>query len=151
MEDKRINFDDLFMSIVELLEKRTTCIRKSVGAILVKDNIILSTGYNGSPSKLEHCINIGCLREKLKIPSGQRIEICRAVHAEMNALVQCGLKQTNTKDSVLYCSYSPCVTCAKLLIQAGTKKIVYRDVYNDELAFEILREANIELVKYSKG
>lgn len=151
MEEKRISFDDLFMGIVELLEKRTTCVRKSVGAILVKNNIMLSTGYNGSPSKLEHCFKLGCLREKLKIPSGQRIEICRAVHAEQNALIQCALKQTDTSDSVLYCSYSPCVTCAKLLIQARIKKIVFRDIYDDELAFKILREANIELIKYSKG
>ena len=143
----RISFDTLFLSIVKLLELRSTCLRRKVGAVLVRDNIILATGYNGVPRGLSHCQE--CIRDKYNIPSGQRMEFSRAVHAEQNVLIQCALKQTNPESSVLYCSCLPCVTCSKMLIQAGVKKIVYIEDYDDGLNKEILKESNIELIQFT--
>lgn len=143
---KRIEFDEVFMSIVNLLEKRSTCLRRQIGAVLVKDNIILSTGYNGAPKGLDHCFK--CIRKVNNIKSSTRLEYCRAVHAEQNALIQCLIKQTDCSGSILYCSTSPCVTCAKLLIQAGIKTIVYKKKYPDELAIKMLNDALITLINY---
>jgi dCMP deaminase len=118
-----------------------------VGAVLVKDKKILSTGYNGSPSGLEHCLDIGCIREKLKIPSGERHELCRGLHAEQNVLLQAALYGISTKNSILYITNQPCVICAKMLINAGIREIVISDGYPDELARKFLKEAKIKVRK----
>jgi dCMP deaminase len=118
-----------------------------VGAVLVKDKRILATGYNGAPSGLRHCIDTGCLREKLKIPSGQRQELCRALHAEQNALIQASVYGVSTKGSTLYATNQPCVICAKMLINAGVREIVIADGYPDKLAKKFLREAGIKVRK----
>lgn len=145
----RPSWDEYFMQIVDVVKTRSTCLRRQVGAILVVDKHIISTGYNGPPTGLAHCEETGCLREQLGIPSGERPELCRGVHAEQNAIIQAALHGVSTKGATLYVSASPCVICAKMLINAGVKRIVYEEEYPDELAFKLLKEANIDLVKLS--
>lgn len=142
---KRPDWDNYFLDIVELVSKRSTCIRRAVGAGLVRDKRILATGYNGAPSKLQHCLDIGCLREQLKVPSGERHELCRGLHAEQNAIIQAALHGVNTKGSTLYCTNHPCVICAKMIINAGIVRIVIRDGYHDYLAAQMLQEAGIRV------
>ena len=133
------------MDIVELVSRRSTCLRRAVGAGLVRDSRILATGYNGAPSKLQHCLDIGCLREQLNVPSGERHELCRGLHAEQNAIIQAALHGVSTKGATLYCTNHPCVICAKMIINAGVVRIVIRDGYHDKLAAQMLREAGINV------
>ncbi len=142
---KRPSWDEYFMDIATLVASRSTCLRRQVGAVLVKDKRILSTGYNGAPAGVSHCLDSGCLREELGIPSGQRQELCRAVHAEQNAIIQAALHGVSTKGSVLYCTTRPCVLCAKMLINAGVEEIFFKGLYPDELALAVLNEAGVKL------
>jgi len=141
----RPDWDEYFMDIVELVSRRSTCLRRAVGAGLVRDKRILATGYNGAPSKLQHCLEIGCLREQLHVPSGERHELCRGLHAEQNAIIQAALHGVSAKGSTLYCTHHPCVICAKMIINAGIVRIVIRDSYSDALAADMLREAGISV------
>lgn len=143
----RPSWDEYFMEVARLVSKRSTCLRRRVGAVLVKEKKILATGYNGAPSGIKHCIDIGCLREKLKIPSGQRHELCRGLHAEHNVLLQAALHGISTKDSHLYITNQPCLICAKMLINAGIKEIIICDGYPDKLAMDFLKEAEIKVRK----
>jgi dCMP deaminase len=143
----RPSWDEYFLEVAGLVSKRSTCLRRHVGAVLVKDKKILATGYNGAPSGVRHCTQTGCLRDRLKIPSGQRHELCRGLHAEQNVLLQAALYGVSTKDSVLYVTNQPCVICAKMLINAGIKEIVISDGYPDELAKKFLKEAGIRVRK----
>jgi len=136
------------MEIVELIKTRSTCLRRQVGALIVKDKRILSTGYNGAPVGCKHCSEIGCLREELKVPSGQRHELCRAIHAEQNAIVQAAYSGTSVNGGTLYVTNQPCVLCSKMIINAGIKKIVFKGDYPDELAMEMLKEAGIRVIKF---
>jgi len=138
------------MQIAELVAKRSTCLRRKVGAVLVRNKRILCTGYNGAPRGLAHCDEKGCLREKMKIPSGERQEICRGLHAEQNAIIQAALYGISIENSVLYCTHQPCITCSKMIINAGIKKIIFKGDYPDPLAQEILKEAGIKLIKYGE-
>ena len=147
---KRPSYDEYFMEMAHVIAKRSTCLRRKVGAILVKDKHILSTGYNGAPKGLQHCSEVGCLREKLNVPHGQRHEICRGLHAEQNVIIQASVFGVSIKDSVLYCTNTPCVVCAKMLINAGVKKIIYDGDYPDDLAKKILQESKIKVEKYKK-
>src|SRR4030042_226545 len=142
---KRPSWDEYFLEMAKLVSKRATCLRRRVGAVLVKDKRILATGYNGAPRGLKHCLDTGCMRQKLKIPSGERHELCRALHAEQNALIQASLYGISVKDSVLYSTNQPCVICAKMLINAGIKEIVIADGYPDKLAAQFLKEAKIKV------
>jgi dCMP deaminase len=144
----RPSWDEYFMQVVDLVKTRSTCLRRKVGAVIVKDKRILATGYNGAPIGCRHCEEMGCLRQKLNIPSGERHELCRAIHAEQNAIVQAAKAGATIDGSTIYVSAQPCVICAKLLINAGIKRIVFSGDYPDELAKELLDEAKIELVKY---
>jgi len=144
---KRPSWDEYFLELARLVSKRSTCLRRQVGAVLVKDKKILTTGYNGAPSGTKHCTDIGCLREKMKIPSGERHELCRGLHAEQNVLLQAALHGTSTKGSTLYITNQPCMICAKMLINAGIKEIVIADGYPDKLAKDFLREAKIKVKK----
>lgn len=144
---KRPSWDEYFLEVAKLVSKRSTCLRRSVGAVLVKDKRILATGYNGAPSGLKHCIDIGCMRQKLKIPSGERHELCRALHAEQNALIQASLYGVSVKGSWLYATNQPCVICAKMLINAGIKEIIIGEGYPDKMAMEFLKEAGIRVRK----
>ena len=123
------------MDIVELVKKRSTCVRRQVGALIVKDKRILATGYNGAPVGCKHCNDIGCLRNQLDIPSGQRHEICRAAHAEQNAIAQAAYSGTSVKGGIMYVTTQPCVLCAKLIINAGIIKVVFNGDYPDKLIF----------------
>lgn len=144
---KRPSWDEYFLEVAHLVARRATCLRREVGAVLVKDKRILATGYNGAPSGLAHCLDIGCLREKLKIPSGQRHELCRGLHAEQNVIIQAALYGISTRDSILYITNQPCIICAKMLINAGVKEIVTAGDYPDKLAKEFLKEAKIKVRK----
>lgn len=152
MVTDRPDVDEYFMKMVELVSTRTTCLRRRVGAVLVKDGHVISTGYNGAPRGLKHCIEIGCIRQKMNIPSGERHELCRAVHAEQNAVVQAAYHGISTAGATLYTTGHPCTQCAKILINAGIKEIVYEDdSYNDPLSRDILTESNIKMRRIEHG
>jgi dCMP deaminase len=142
---ERPSWDEYFMDIVGVVSRRSTCVRRKVGAALVKDRRILSTGYNGAPSGMAHCLDRGCLRLELKVPSGERHELCRGLHAEQNAIIQAALHGVSVRGAALYCTNHPCVICAKMIINAGIVRIVIRDGYQDDLAAEMLQEAGIEV------
>ena len=144
----RPSWDEYFMGIVELVKERSTCLRRQVGALIVRDKRILSTGYNGAPMGCAHCEETGCLREQLKVPSGERHELCRAIHAEQNAIVQAAYDGISLKGGTLYVTCQPCILCAKLAINAGITKIVYKGDYPDELSRKMLNEAGVRLVKF---
>ncbi len=143
----RPSWETYFMDIAHLVAKRSTCRRRAVGALFIKDKRILSTGYNGAPSGLKHCLDIGCLREKLNIFSGERHEICRGVHAEQNAIIQAASHGVSIKGSRLFCTHMPCNICAKMLINVGVLYIYYRSRYDDVLTMSLLKDANIGLEK----
>ena len=142
---ERPTYDEYFMDMAQVVSKRSTCIRRAVGAILVKDKHILSTGYNGAPKGLKHCDEVGCIRVDLNVPSGKRHELCRGLHAEQNAIIQAAVFGISIKDSVLYCTNTPCVVCVKMLINAGVKEIIFSGDYPDELAKKMLSESNIKI------
>ena len=147
-ENKRPSWDEYFAAITKQVATRSTCLRRKVGAIIVKDKRILTTGYNGAPKGVESCLDRGkCLREELGIPSGQRHEMCRGLHAEQNAIIQAAYHGVSIKDSVVYSNTQPCVQCAKMIINSGIKKIYYFKDYPDELSLELLKEAEVELIK----
>jgi len=137
------------MSITRMVAKRSTCLRRHVGAILVKDKRILATGYNGAPSGLRHCEEVGCLRESSSVPSGERHELCRGLHAEQNAIIQAAYHGFSIRGAILYCTNKPCVICSKMLINAGIRKILYENGYDDHLADQMLKEANIEIERFA--
>ncbi len=141
----RPSWDDYFMDIAHRVATRSTCLRRQVGAVIVLDKRILATGYNGAPRGLPHCEETGCLRQRLGIPSGQRQEICRALHAEQNAFLQAALHGVSVREGTLYVTLQPCVTCAKMIINAGIERVICAQSYPDELARSFLAEAGIEL------
>jgi dCMP deaminase len=147
---KRISWDEYFMQIAHLVSQRSTCLRRNVGAVIVKDRRMLATGYNGSPRGLAHCLETGCVRDKLKIPSGQRHELCRGLHAEQNAIIQASLYGISVKDSAIYVTNQPCIICAKMLINAGVTEIVISEGYPDEMSAQMLKEAKIRIRKIEK-
>lgn len=144
-EIERPSWDEYFMTIANQVATRTTCMRRGVGAVFVKDKRILATGYNGVPSGLTHCEETGCLREQLGVPSGQRHEICRGLHAEQNAIIQAAKYGIDISGSIAYVNTQPCVVCAKMLINAGIVEVVYQNPYPDELAMSMLNEAGMKL------
>ena len=147
LKEIRPSWDEYLIEIAQLVATRSTCLRRKVGAILVEDKRILSTGYNGAPRRLAHCAETGCLRDELGIPSGERQEICRGLHAEQNAIIQAALYGINIKGADLYCTHQPCITCAKMLINAGIRKIIFQGEYPDKLAYKMLEEGRIEMIK----
>jgi len=144
-EQKRPSWDEYFMELAEVVAKRSTCLRRNIGAVVVKDKRVLATGYNGAPTGLAHCSEVGCLREKLGIPSGERVEMCRGLHAEQNALVQAARYGISLEGAVIYCTNQPCVTCAKMLINAGIVKVIYKHPYPDKLAQDLLAESKVSV------
>lgn len=148
---KRPSWNEYFMEIAHLVKRRATCLRRQVGAVIVKDRNILATGYNGAPSGVEHCADRGCLREKLGIPSGERHEICRGLHAEQNAIIQAAKHGTSIEGATLYCTNQPCSICAKMIINAGVRQIIFEEGYPDALAEEMIKEAGIEVISYVKS
>ena len=143
----RKSWDEYFMEIAEIVKTRSTCLRRQVGAVIVKDNRIITTGYNGAPSGLKHCTEIGgCERARLNIPSGQRHELCRALHAEQNAIIQAATLGHSIEGASIYITHQPCVICAKMIINAGIERIVVKEGYPDELSVQILKEAGLKIV-----
>ena len=142
----RPDWQTYFMDIAALVATRSTCIRRHVGAVIVKDNRILSTGYNGTPTGIRHCLERGCLRDELNIPSGQRHELCRGLHAEQNAIIQAAYHGVTIEGGEIYCTNQPCIICAKMIINSGLKKIIIRNSYPDELATDMLAEAGLKVV-----
>lgn len=141
----RPTWDEYFMEMASVAAKRSTCLRRSVGAVIVKNKQILASGYNGTPMGLPHCEEVGCLREQLKVPSGKCHELCRGVHAEQNAITQAAYHGVSVKGATLYCTHQPCVVCTKMLINAGIERIVYANPYPDELAQEMMGQSKIHI------
>lgn len=147
----RPSWDTYFMNITSLVAQRSTCTRRAVGAIIVKDKRILTTGYNGAPSGIRHCLEVGCLRETMNVPSGERHELCRGIHAEQNAIIQAAYHGVSVKDAVLYCTNLPCSICAKMIINAGINNICYQTGYADVMSEEMFEEAGVEVIKYDSS
>jgi len=145
--NKRLSWDEYFLKLAFLVAERSTCLRHHVGAVIVRDKRILTTGYNGAPSGVKDCLELGCLREELGIPSGQRQEICRAVHAEQNAIIQAGVYGIDISGSTMYCTHSPCIICAKMIVNAKIKRFVTAGEYPDESFKALFDEAKVEFVK----
>jgi len=141
----RPDWDRYFMQIASVVATRSTCMRRDVGALLVLNKRILTTGYNGTPSGLRHCLEVGCVREQMNVPSGERHELCRGLHAEQNAIIQAAIHGVAIKDSVLYCTHYPCAVCAKMLVNAGVRSLVLAGNYPDALAKELFAEAGISV------
>ncbi len=141
----RPSIDDYFMEIASVVAKRSTCLRNQVGAVIVKDKRILATGYNGAPRNLEHCLDIGCIRKQNDIPSGERHELCRGVHAEQNAIIQSAIHGVSIEGSTLYSTHQPCILCAKIIINAKIRRVLFANSYPDDTALKFLRQANVEV------
>lgn len=140
---KRPTIDEYFLRIAKVIATRSTCLRHNVGAVIVRDKRIVSTGYNGAPRRLPHCLDIGCIRDEENIPSGTQVEKCLGVHAEQNAIIQAALHGVSTKDSTLYITHQPCIICAKMIINAGIKRVVYDNGYDDVEGLRLLEQAGI--------
>lgn len=147
MKNERVSWNGYFMKIAEMVAERSTCLRRKVGCVIVKNKRILATGYNGAPGGLVHCEETGCLREKLKLKTGEKIEICRGIHAEQNALIQAAAFGINVSGAGIYTTYYPCITCTKMLINAKIKKFYVKKDYPDKLAKEMLKEAKIKVIR----
>jgi dCMP deaminase len=147
MPYERPTKDEYFMEIANVVAKRSTCLRIHVGAVIVKNGRILSTGYNGAPYGFEHCLDIGCIREKENVAHGTRHELCRAVHAEQNAIIQAALHGVSIEGSTVYCTHQPCILCTKMIINGKIKRVVYQNGYPDEMSLKFLKQADIETLK----
>ena len=151
-KEERPSWDEYFTEIAKLVATRSNCVSRKVGAVITVDNQIIATGYNGAPKGLHHCIDAGgCLRKLNKIPSGTRQEICRAVHAEQNAIISAAVKGVSIKGGTIYTNTYPCSICTRMLINAEIKRIVYDSDYSDPLSKEMLEESGIEVVRYGNN
>ena len=146
---QRPSWDQYFMDITKLVATRSSCLRRQVGALLVKDRNILATGYNGVPTGISHCESTGCLRKRLGVPSGERHELCRGLHAEQNAIIQAAKHGTNIDGATLYCTTMPCIICTKMLINAGISSVIYGEGYADDLAREMIAESGISVRQFT--
>jgi len=145
--NNRPAWDEYFLKLADLVSSRSTCLRRHVGAVMVKNERIISTGYNGAPRGITHCMDMGCMRQTEGIPSGQRYELCRGVHAEQNAIINAAYYGVSTQNSILYCTNQPCTICARMIINAGVVKVVHRGNFVDKLALDFMNEAGIELIQ----
>jgi dCMP deaminase len=144
---ERPSWDEYFMGIAKLTARRSTCLRRNVGAVIVQDRHIIATGYNGAPRGIDHCAQRGgCLREEMGIPSGERHELCRALHAEQNAIIQAASFGHSVEGATIYITHSPCIICSKMIINVGIQKIFVDEEYPDDFATEILGEAGLKIV-----
>jgi len=142
-QQRRPDWDEYFLQLAVLVATRATCLRRQVGAVLVKNERIISTGYNGAARGLGHCCELGCLRTELAIPSGQRYELCRGVHAEQNAIINAAYYGAATQGATLYCTTQPCLICSRMIINAGLIRVVHGGNFQDDLALQFLAEAGI--------
>ncbi|MFA5628649.1 MAG: dCMP deaminase family protein [Dehalococcoidales bacterium] len=141
---KRPDIDEYFLKLAAVVAERSTCLRRHVGAVAVRDKHILSTGYNGAAANCKDCLELGCLRNQLNIPSGERHEICRAIHAEQNAIIQAALHGVSIEGCTIYCTHTPCILCAKMLANAKIKRFVSFGEYSDNAFLELFKEVGIE-------
>ncbi len=148
---KRPSWDTYFMNIAEEVSTRATCLKRKIGAVIVKDKQILSTGYNGAPNGMKHATEVGCLRDQLQVPSGTHHELCRGLHAEQNAIIQAARHGVNISGATLYCTHMPCVICSKMMINAGIERIVFKGYYPDELSVQMLMESKIEVCLFEES
>ncbi len=146
----RPSWQKYFIDMAYLVSTRSTCLRRKVGAVIVKNNQVISTGYNGAPKSVPHCSLTGCLRQQMNVPSGERHELCRGVHAEQNAIVQAAVNGTSIQNAELYCTTQPCIICAKMIINSEIKRVFVAESYNDKMSLEMLTQANVELIKVDK-
>jgi dCMP deaminase len=142
---ERPSLDEYFLEIAFVVSKRATCLRNHVGAVIVRDKRILSTGYNGAPSGIEHCLDIGCIRDLEKIPSGTRHEKCRGVHAEQNAIIQAAIHGVSISGATIYSTHQPCILCTKMIINSNIKRVVYATPYPDLDSLKFFKDAGIEV------
>jgi len=142
---KRQPIDEYFLKIASVVAERSTCRRHHVGAVAVRNKHILATGYNGAPSGLKDCLELGCLRDELGIPSGERQELCRGIHAEQNVIIQASLHGVSLEGSTIYATHTPCILCAKMLVNAKIKRYISFGRYNDDAFINLFKEAGIEL------
>jgi len=149
--NSRPTWEDYFMDIANLVSNRSTCLRRKVGAVLVKNQAILSTGYNGAPAAIPHCEETGCLRQQLDVPSGEKHELCRGLHAEQNAIIQAAIHGVSIKGATLYCTHYPCSICAKMLINAGIQIIYYQHGYQDDLSKELFKSTDIQIIHANRN
>ena len=147
----RPSWKEYFMDIASLVARRSTCRRRQVGAIVVRNKRILATGYNGAPTGLPHCLDIGCLREELGVASGERHELCRGLHAEQNVIIQAAYHGVSIKGATLYCTNLPCSICAKMLINAGISEIIYQEGYADPMTEEMMEAARMKLTQIDQA
>ena len=147
-QNNRPSWDEYFMDTTKHIASRSTCLRRQVGALLVRDKRILATGYNGAPSGVKHCNEVGCLREEKDVPSGERHELCRGLHAEQNAIIQAALHGISIEGAILYCTHQPCVLCAKMIINAGIKRVVFAGAYPDKMSEGMFKEAGVKLDEF---
>lgn len=146
-ESDRPSWHEYFMGISTLVASRATCTRRKVGAVLVKEKRILCSGYNGAPAKVPHCKETGCLRARLNVPSGEKHELCRGVHAEQNAIIQAAYHGIQVRGAILYCTNQPCSICAKMIVNAGIKSVYYLEGYDDALTLDMFEQAGVTLVQ----
>ena len=146
----RPSWDEYFMEIARLVSTRSTCLRRQVGAVLVKDKRILATGYNGAPARLPHCLEVGCLREQEGVPPGERHELCRGLHAEQNAIIQAAYHGVSIRGATLYCTHHPCIICTRMIINAGIERVVYLEGYPDPLSEDMLKESEVKVERFSR-
>jgi dCMP deaminase len=147
MKPKRPDWNSYFMEIAQIVSKRSTCVRRNVGALIVKNKQILATGYNGAPIGLKHCMEVGCVRDQMGIASGERHELCRGLHAEQNAIIQAAYHGVTINKAHLYCTHLPCSICIKMLINSGIEKVFYLDGYPDDLSLKMIEESSIHIEK----
>lgn len=145
---ERPSWQAYFMQMAILASKRSTCLRRAVGAVLVRDNQVISTGYNGSPKHTRHCAETGCLRAQMNVPSGEKHELCRGVHAEQNAIIQAAINGSSTRGTTLYCTHQPCSICARLIINAEIRTVYIANGYPDALGEQLLSEAGVTMILY---
>jgi dCMP deaminase len=150
MSNDRPVWGSYFMEIARIVSMRSTCLRRNVGAVIIKDKRILASGYNGAPSGLKHCIEVSCLRERMNIASGERHELCRGLHAEQNAIIQAAYHGVSINGAELYCTHLPCSICIKMLINSGIQEIYYEEGYPDELSLDMIGESGIALTKLDR-
>lgn len=140
----KISWDQYFIKMAFLVSERSTCLRRQIGAVIVKNHQVIATGYNGACSKMEECIDVGCIRDEKGINSGERHEICRAVHAEQNAIIQAALHGTSTEGATMYCTHSPCILCAKMIVNAKIERVVCAELYSEQTFRKLFEKAGIE-------
>ena len=145
---ERVSKHNYYLDIAQTVAERSTCLRKKYGAIIVKDDAIIATGYNGVPTGIRHCAEVGCLRQQLNVPSGQKHELCRGLHAEQNAIIQAAKLGVSIDGATLYCTHQPCSVCARMIINAGIKRVVYQEGYPDDFTLELFAEAGTQLERF---